>query len=130
MSEEKFISRYPLDNGLVLEFWDLSRHTAGDRWQVTLEARIMVPVRPEYLPPELRDRPEEVVAALGPEVRFSHQETRNFVDERLRRQLLQEMEARLLEGVKRYVSHPEFGPRFIRRRYKEYLERSRWWREE
>lgn len=130
MTAEKIISRHPLDNGLILEFRDLSRHTAGDRWQVTLEARIAVPVRPEYLPPELQEKWQEVAEALGPEVCFSHQETRNFVDERLMPELLKEMETRLLQGMKRYASHPEFGARFLRRRYNEYLERSRWWREE
>lgn len=130
MTAEKIISRHPLDNGLILEFWDLSRHTAGDRWQVTLEARIAVPVRPEYLPPELQEKWQEVAEALGPEVCFRHQETRNFVDERLMPELLKEMETRLLQGMKRYASHPQFGARFLRRRYNEYLERSRWWREE
>lgn len=124
------VSRHPLDNGLTLEFWDLSRHTAGDRWQVTLEARIAVPVRPEFLPPELQENWQEVADALGAEVYFRHQETRNFVDERQMPELLKEMETRLLQGMKRYASHPQFGPRFLRRRYDEHLERSRWWREE
>ncbi len=129
MASEKLVSRHPLENGLVLEFWDLSRHTAGDRWQVTLEARIMVPVSADTLPLELKPQLAEVLAALGPEVKFSHKETRNFVDAARMPQLLQEMEAWILASVKHYVSHPEFGARFLRRQYQQHQERARWYQE-
>lgn len=68
MRAEKLISRHPLDNGLTLEFWDLSRPMIGDRWIVVLEARIAVAIGPATLPPELQDREAEVVLGLGPEV--------------------------------------------------------------
>jgi hypothetical protein len=129
MAPEKFVSRHPLENGLVLEFWDLSRPTAGDRWQVTLEARIAVPVEEGSLPPELKGQLAEVLALLGPEVRFSHQETRNFVDQARMPALLQEMESWIWASVKRYVSHPEFAPRFLRQQYQKQQERARWYRE-
>jgi hypothetical protein len=79
MQPEKVLSRYSLPNGLTLEFRDLSRPTAGDRWQVVVEAGIAVPVIPANLPPELPDRLEEVSRALGSEVVFAKQEIRNFV---------------------------------------------------
>ncbi len=130
MTPEKFISRHPLPNGLVLEFWDLSRKTAGDRWQVTLEARITVPVAADTLPPELQEDLEEVQAALGPELRFSHPETRNFVAEDRMPQLLKDMESWLLASLKGYVSHPKFAARFILRQYRQHQERARWYQED
>lgn len=130
MSQEKCLSRHPLENGLVLEFWDLSRKTAGDRWQVTLEARITVPVTREALPSELKDQLPEVVAALGTQARFSHRETRNFVDQAKVASLLADMQSWILASVRRYVSHPDFAPRFLRQQYQQYQERARWYREE
>lgn len=129
MPPEKCVSRHSLENGLVLEFWDLSRKTAGDRWQVTLEARIAVPVGRETLPPELEPYLAEVLDALGPEVRLAHQETRNFVDEIRMPQLLQDMESWILTSLRSYVSHPAFGPRFIRRQYRKKQEEARCYQE-
>ena len=56
MRAEKLISRHTLDNGLTLEFWDLSRPMVGDRWLIVLEARIAVAVGAATLPPELQGR--------------------------------------------------------------------------
>ena len=130
MRPEQFVSRHPLANGLVLEFWDLSCQTAGDRWQVTLEARVVVPVAADTLPPELKEDLPEVLAALGPEVRFSHRETRNFVAAARMPHMLQDMESWILASLRSYVSHPRFGSRFVRREYQNFRERSGWYREE
>jgi hypothetical protein len=79
MLSEKLLSRHILGNGLPLEFWDLSRPVAGDRWEVVLEARIKVPLTAENLGPELGSRLDEVISALGREVIFSQKEMRHFI---------------------------------------------------
>ena len=50
MTTEKLLSRHPLDNGLTIEFWDLSRPMIGDRWIITLELRITIPINAANLP--------------------------------------------------------------------------------
>ena len=116
---ETLLRRRPLLNGLTLEFYDLSRPMAGDRWQVVLEVRLPVTVSAATLPPDLADRDQEVVAALGPEIVFSQQEVHYFIDHREVPALLQEIESRLWEGLQGYLGHPEFAGRYLRKKFAE-----------
>lgn len=126
---ETLICRQPLDNGLVAEFYDLSRLMAGDRWVVKVEVRIRIPVHAGTLPPDLAPQAEEVVQALGSELLFIKEELRHFIDVREVPQVVQDMVSRLREGLKGYLSHPDFASRYIRKKYKEYVERQSWYKE-
>jgi hypothetical protein len=125
MNPEKLVSRQLMDNGLALELWDRSRPVAGGRWYVALEVRITVPVTGANLPPELADRAGEVAAALGSALMFSQRDERNFVAATEVSDIIKEMAERALELAPRYFGHREFPGRFIRRKYAEYLEKSR-----
>ncbi len=116
-AKESLIRRQTLANGLNLEFHDVSRPMAGDRWQVILEVRLPVPVATASLPPDLVDRAPEVLNALGPEIVFSQQDVRHFIDVRKVPAILEAMQARFLEGLGAYVSRPDFPGRFIRRKF-------------
>ncbi len=126
MTAEKLFSRHALDNGLTLEFWDLSRQMAGDRWQVVLEARITIPIGPGTLPADLKDREAEIIRGLGPEILFSQRDERTFIPEEELPATLTESEARLLTLARSYFGHPKFAGRLIRRRFAEFLELQRW----
>lgn len=130
MAPQKLISRHPLDNGLILEFWDLSRPMAGDRWLVVLEARIAVPVGAATLPPDLKDREAEISRGLGPEIVFSQQDERTFVATDELPATLKEIAARLLTLAASYFGHPEFAGRFIRKRFAEFQKEERWQRQQ
>ena len=123
MVTERLLLRQSLPNGLVMELYDHSRPMAGDRWQVTLELRLPIPVSPANMPPELADRGQEVIAALGPEILFTHEEVRYFINAREVPAYLEEMQTRLLEGLKGYLGHPEFVERYIRNKFAEHQER-------
>ena len=111
------LRRRALPNGLTLEFHDLSRPMAGDRWQVILEMRLAVPVNAGNLPPDLADRAPEVAAALGPDVTFTQREVHFFIDARQVPALLHEIESRLWEGLKDYLGHPDFAGRYLRKKF-------------
>ena len=125
MTSEKLLSRQNLANGLVLEFWDRSRPLTGDRWQVVVEIRVPVAVTPETLPPELRPQGDLVSAALGAEVVFIKLEERHFVADGEIPALLAQLQEQLSSSLAAYLAHPEFAPRFIRKRYADYLERKK-----
>jgi len=129
MMTERLLVRQTLRNGLTLELYDRSRPMAGDRWQVLLEVRLAIPVTPATLPPDLADRGQEVMAALGPEIFFTQEDVRHFIDAREVPELLQEMQARLLEGLQGYLGRPDFPGRYLRQKFVEYQERQRWYRE-
>jgi hypothetical protein len=118
MTTGKLRLRHPLNNGLTLEVWDLSRPVAGDRWQVVLEARITVPVSPA-----------EVAAALGEQLVYSRRDARNFIDARQVAAVLQEMENRLLELAPGYLGHPDFAQGFIAKEFAAYQEKRRYHRD-
>ena len=125
MTLEKLLSRHPLVNGLTLEFWDLSRPMLGDRWVVTLEIRLSVPIGPATLPPDLLPQEAAIVRALGPEVVFSQRDERHFIAAQEYDATLKEMATRLLALAPTYFGHPKFAGRLIRKRYAEYQEKPR-----
>jgi hypothetical protein len=126
MTAEKLFSRHPLDNGLILEFWDLSRPMAGDRWLVVLEARLAIPVAPATLPPDLKLQEAEIIRTLGPEIIFSQRNERIFIAADEYPATVKEIEARLLALAPAYLGHPEFAGRFIRKTFTEFQEKERW----
>jgi hypothetical protein len=85
--------------------------------------RLPVPVTTDSLPPELVDRAPAVLTALGPEIVFTQQDVRHFIDFREMPAVLQEMQMRFWEGLGTYVSRPDFAGRFIRRKFTEYQRR-------
>ena len=126
MTTEKLLSRHPLDNGLTIEFWDLSRPMIGDRWIITLELRITIPINAVNLPADLQAREGEISKALGAEIVFSQRDERNFIDIKDFDATVKEMMTRLLTMAPSYYGHPEFGGRLIRKRYAEFQEKQRW----
>jgi hypothetical protein len=127
MHPEKLSARHSLDNGLTLELWDRSRPVAGDRWLVVLEARVVIPVREPYLPPDLAPEAAAVAAALGPEIVFSQKDERHFIAAREVPGLLQEMTARALDLAANYFGRQAFPGRLLRRRYVGHQERRRYY---
>jgi len=125
MTIERLLCQHPLKNGLTLEFWDRSRPVAGDRWQVVLEARIAVAVTPAHLPGTLQSNLDDVTRVLGPQAVFSKEEVRNFVAAPAVAQLLQELQAMLLNSLQNYLGHPDFPARFIGKKFAEARERQR-----
>ncbi|MGZ6238015.1 MAG: hypothetical protein ACXWMJ_11955 [Syntrophales bacterium] len=128
MNAERLMSRHPLNNGLILEFWDFSRPIAGDRWFVLLEVRIAIPIRPNTMPPELRGQADQVKVALGNEIIFSHKDERNFIAATEAPKILKDMQDRFLDMAPGYFGHPDFAAKFIRRKFAEKQELQRWQR--
>lgn len=129
MNSERLLCRQTLANGLNLELLDHSRPLAGDRWLVKLEVRVAIPVTAETLPPELKERCQEVVEALGPEITFRKEDVRHFIDQREVPELREKMQARLLRGLTSYLGHPDFAGRYLRKKFAEYEERQRWYQD-
>jgi len=128
MNTERLISKHPLNNGLILEFWDYSRPIAGDRWFVLIEVRIAIPIRTDTLPPELREQADQVREALGDETIFSHKDERNFISATEAPKILKDMQNRFLEMAPGYFGHMDFAARFIRGKFAEKQKLQRWQR--
>lgn len=127
MNPEKLLSRHTLRNGLLLEFWDLSRPLAGDRCQVVVEARVAIAVTADTLPAELRAQEGQVIAALGEKMVFTKQEVRNFVAAGEMADILKLIEEQLLTSLRGYLGHPDFAARFIRKKYADQQREKGWY---
>jgi hypothetical protein len=103
MNSPRLLNRHNLDNGLTLEFWDLSRPLVGDRRFVCLEA-------------------------LGEEIIFSQRQERNFIAASSAPALLQDMQDRILALAPGYLGHADFAARFIRKKCAARQELQQWQR--
>ncbi len=121
--ETQPVESIELENGLNLEIHDLSRRVAADRWYVELKACIPVPVSKTSFtqntaaPTDI----ETLREALGEQVVFEHRNIRNFIDEKDKPVILEEMHNSLKTNAQRYFNHPDFAARFLVKQYKRFL---------
>ncbi len=112
------IESMALENGLTLEIWDASRQLASDRWLVKLVARMEIEVSHRWFGDELRPPADldQMRAKLGTTLCFEYQTERNFVDQREKQIIYDNMFQSLL-AKKPYYSHPDFAARFMIKEY-------------
>ncbi len=117
--QEKLIDKIKLENGLTLEVYDRSRSVAGDRWLVSLIARIEVEVRPEYFQGQhTPDLPfDDVRAAVGDKATYRHEKTRNFIAETKKDEVFEGLKERFLAASLTYLSSPDFPRKLILMQY-------------
>ena len=129
---KELIEESTLENGLTLHLYDRSRRVAGDRWFVSLLAEIEVPIDRDQLL-GCHHGPEQVIDDFIKEARgtvvFRMEKERNFIDEREREEVMDGLLHTLKESCLDYFGHDSFGPEFVRRRFKDWLEKRNWWKE-
>ena len=122
----KIVEKIDLPNNLVLEFHDYSRHVAGDRWLVGLLTRIPIEISEE----DFTDRPKELykdfLKEQGPVICFELKKERNFIDEKEKDQVFNQMLNELREYALSYMGHKSFAKGFIRRQIQAFEERQKW----
>ncbi|MDY6951751.1 MAG: hypothetical protein SWE60_09575 [Thermodesulfobacteriota bacterium] len=128
--EEKLVEMMPLENGLTLEFYDASKHVAGDRWLVSMVARIEVDPKPEYFTGQdsadlLLD---DITAAIGEKTVYRYEKIRNFIPETEKDDVFKGLKQRFLDANLRYLSSPEFPGKLILKKYQEAHGRSVQWK--
>ncbi len=130
---KELIEEVALKNGLVMRLYDCSRRVAGDRWYVCLLAEIEIPVDENILAREYSGPKEDLLEFIeknGDSVLFQMKKERNFVDEREREGILNNMVDALKGSCTGYMGHSSFGPNYVKKVFEEYLERRNWWKEE
>ncbi|MDL1961989.1 MAG: hypothetical protein LWX01_09900 [Deltaproteobacteria bacterium] len=122
----KFVEKIDLPNNLVLEYYDYSRVIAGDRWLVGLLARIPIEISEE----DFADRPQELykdfLEVHGTVIYFELKKERNFIDEREKDQVFNQMLNELKEYVLSYMGHKSFAEGFMKRQIQDFEERQKW----
>ena len=79
--EEKSIKSIPLANDLSLELLDLTRDISVDACQVTMVARLDIPVKASLFSEETLKEVslEQILSKVGPITTFEHRKERNFI---------------------------------------------------
>ena len=119
--EKTLLRKIDLKNGLTLEFMDESRKVAGDRYLVVLRTKVIVPVEAKWFPEKDPAQPalEDILARVGAAVTFEQVKKRNFVDEREKPDVLEDIMAVAADYGVRYIGHPDFPRKLILKRYHE-----------
>ena len=116
---KNLIETITLPNGLILELWDKSRPMAGDRWLISLLAKVEVPVLPEYF--STLDNGEQayrdLLAAYGDPLVFIQEKNRHFVDEKDTKDVLAGICKRFKDNLLSYLGNPRFALLYVMKKY-------------
>ena len=118
--EGTLIEKIKLENGLTIELYDCSRPVAGDRWLVSLVARIEVKVRPEYFDGiNTPDDPLNAIReAVGNKATYRHEKTRHFIAETEKDDVFKLLKERFLTASTGYLSSADFPRKLIMLQYR------------
>ena len=124
----KLIEKITLPNGLILEIWDKSRLMAGDRWLVSLLAKVEVTVLPEYFSPldDGEQAYQDLVAAHGNSLVFTQEKVRPFVDEKETKDMLTRLCQRIKDNLVEYLGNPKFASLYVLKKYGDLRDRENW----
>jgi len=118
--EYNFVKAMKLKNNLELKIYDNSKKMAGDRWLVSLIARIKVPVDATFKllsDPDIGN--EEITELLGSEVLFEKKRERFFIDEKNKESVFNELCDNFVGSTINYLSLPDFPKKFVITKLKE-----------
>ena len=117
----KLIENMTLENGLTLEIHDRSRRVTGDRWLVSFEARIDIPVVSEYVEdPGLEGLSFDIIRkAVGAKVTYRYEKSRNFISEKEKDHIFNGLKERFIETTLPYFSGASFPGKVILSKYQE-----------
>jgi len=127
--EQTFIKSIELSNGLKLDFYDISRKLAGDRWYVGLIARIDIPLIDSLLTNQHLSQysVEEIRNMLGESVRFQQKRERHYIDEREKDDLLKSLMGSFIKRTLNYLSHPDFPGKYVLKEFQAYRKQKTWY---
>jgi len=126
MTEEKLIRTFSLENELLISFYDESKKIAGDRWQVTVTARIQIEtdqVQFTRMDPEKRS---EIIQVVGEQINYDKKLIRNFIGEKQKEEVVTALYESFLQITRPYFSHRQFAERFVLKTYADSLEKRKW----
>ena len=125
--EQRLIKTMALGNGLKLEFYDISRKLAGDRWYVGMIAQIDIALNDTLLNTPLFTpyNVEDIRNALGETLCFQQKRERHFIDEREKDEFLNTLMSSFIDSSLNYLSHPDFPGKYVLKEFKAYRKRQR-----
>ena len=127
-TEHNLIKTIELENKLTLNLYDESVKMVGDRWLVTLVARINIAVDDVPIQDQRFSLPVkgDIKKLLGENVVFEQKHNRIFIDASDKQSVLEEMSASFIENTLPYLSHNDFAVRYVARRVRQEMDKQRY----
>ena len=124
----QLIKTIDLENGMQLNIFDGSRKLAGDRWLVTMIARIEIPVSEVLMQDgqQSKESVDAIIKVLGEKVLFEQKRERIFVDETEKETIFEEVSDMFLNSTLTYLSNKKFPQRYVLKKYREESEKDSW----
>lgn len=119
MAEIKCQQIIPLENGLTVEVWDLSRPIAADTHKVELLFRARIALKDEYFASS--DASAETRQVLGDEPAFESRFVRSFVPAGDAARISHEFKEIFRRDQLPYLRRPSFPRQFALAKYREIL---------
>jgi len=115
------LASHELKNGLTLEFLDKSKKIAADRWYIHIRVEIRIPVQKKWFAKDSIDDGQfrAILNALGEEVVFSQKKERNFVSEKVKDQIVEEICDQALRIGHTYCASDTFAARTILKSFRD-----------
>ena len=123
--KKHLINTIELENNLTLNLYDESVKMIGDRWLVTLVARMEIPV--DWALVEENDfslkEKNEIRKTLGKNVVYEQKSNRIFVNLSDKENVLQELHDTFIENTLHYLAHENFSQQFLLKKIKETVDK-------
>jgi hypothetical protein len=123
MTDEKLISSIPLENDLLISFYDESKKIIGDRWQVVVIARIQIVTDQVHFTRMDPEKRSEIIQIIGEKINYEKKLIRNFVGDKQKEGIITDMFESFLQITRPYLSHRQFAERFVFKTYADSLEK-------
>ncbi len=124
----QLIKTIDLENSMQLNIFDGSRKLAGDRWLVTMIARIEIPVSEVLIQggQQSKESVDEIIKVLGEKVLFEQKRERIFVGETEKETIFEEVYDMFLNSTLTYLSNKKFPRGYVLKKYREESEKDSW----
>ncbi|MFH1580697.1 MAG: hypothetical protein ABIC39_01260 [Pseudomonadota bacterium] len=126
--EEVLINTIDLENGLELKLFDRSRKLAGDRWLVSLIARIEIPTNDPLLKEDGSSSLnfDEAIKVLGEKLLFEQKRERIYIDEKEKDEVMKGIQDSFLSTSLPYLSRSDFSRKYILKKFNEKIKKDSW----
>jgi len=128
--ERALLESRTLPTGLVVHLFDRSKRIAGDRWYVQLLVEIPIPLDDSLL--DKLGTNKELVEAFRREAGnpfvYRYKKERNFIDAGEKDAALEQLKEEFLKTNWNYLAHPRFAELTVKKSFREWEERRRWYR--
>jgi hypothetical protein len=126
MTETNLIKSISLENDLIISFYDESRKIAGDRWQVTVNAKIQILTAQVQFTRMDTKKKTEIIQEIGEQIYYEKKLIRNFVEEKQKEETITALYESFLQITRPYFSCRQFAERFVIKTYADSLEKRKW----